>query len=423
MKAVVLVTRGLQAAYLGCYGNAWIDTPALDALAAEGVVFDQHFADAADPEGARRAWRTGHLDISGQPRVPIAPDLLDVLRERSVFMSLIVDRSRPAPAEFETGWDDVAYAEADAEGSALEVALDIARATLAELAERSNWLLWLDLASVLPPWETPREFVEPYFEEGGDEDEEDREDGDEEREDGEEEEVEETEESEDVNEEAAPLTPLAQPPKGPIDPADDELFFRIQSTCAGAVSWLDAAVEQLRDALREAGVEREMLIIVTSDVGLPLGEHGIVGSEQAPLQEEVIHVPLIVRLPEAAEAGRRVAALTQAVDLAPTLAEAFGAALPGSDGQSLWPLMRGQIEKVRDHAIAMARHGNEAQWCLRTPEWAFLLPASRTDGEQQARLYVKPDDRWEVNDVRQHHVERAEEFERLLREAIEKYSR
>jgi len=44
MKVLVLAARGLQTAYLGCYGNPWIATPNLDALAASGVVFDQHFA-------------------------------------------------------------------------------------------------------------------------------------------------------------------------------------------------------------------------------------------------------------------------------------------------------------------------------------------------------------------------------------------
>ena len=57
MKAIILVARGLQLGALGCYGNAWIDTPALDTLAAEGIVFDQHFADNVDPAGARHVQR------------------------------------------------------------------------------------------------------------------------------------------------------------------------------------------------------------------------------------------------------------------------------------------------------------------------------------------------------------------------------
>src|SRR4051812_7712076 len=109
MKVLVIVARGLQTAYLGCYGNPWIETPAVDALAARGVVFDQHFADAADPEGARGAWRQGRYAPpapgGGDPPPPAdVPDLLAALSARGVATHLVVDASRPAPAAFASGW-------------------------------------------------------------------------------------------------------------------------------------------------------------------------------------------------------------------------------------------------------------------------------------------------------------------------------
>src|SRR5437667_12652199 len=58
MKALVLVARGLHLGTIGCYGNEWIQTPHLDQLAAEGIVFDQHYADQPDTAGAQRAWQT-----------------------------------------------------------------------------------------------------------------------------------------------------------------------------------------------------------------------------------------------------------------------------------------------------------------------------------------------------------------------------
>ncbi len=133
--------------------------------------------------------------------------------------------------------------------------------------------------------------------------------------------------------------------------------------------------------------------------------------------EEIIHLPLIVRLPRNAEAGRRVATLTQAVDLAPTLAEFFGVALPDAHGKSLLPLLRGQVEHVREYAVAGVRVGEGIEWCLRTPEWGFLLPVRPhpDEAQREPQLFVKPDDRWEVNEVRHHHLELAEGFEKTLR--------
>src|SRR5579859_7867837 len=99
MRAIVLIARGLQSGALGCYGNPWIDTPAVDSLAADGIVFDWHFADAADASGARRAWRSGRYQFPSLPPTSDAAsrtDLLAVLRARGIHTCLILDDSQPA---------------------------------------------------------------------------------------------------------------------------------------------------------------------------------------------------------------------------------------------------------------------------------------------------------------------------------------
>src|SRR5258707_14651664 len=67
MKVLVITVRGWHLGYLGCYGNGWISTPALDRLAAEGIVFDQHLADVPDATIARPTGRDGrhHFPIPG----------------------------------------------------------------------------------------------------------------------------------------------------------------------------------------------------------------------------------------------------------------------------------------------------------------------------------------------------------------------
>src|SRR5947209_3244073 len=60
MKILCLSASGLHLGYVGCYGNEWIDTPTLDRLAAEGVVFDQHYADSV---GSSRSCWTGRYDL------------------------------------------------------------------------------------------------------------------------------------------------------------------------------------------------------------------------------------------------------------------------------------------------------------------------------------------------------------------------
>src|SRR5258708_7148339 len=115
MKLLVLVLRGLGAAHTGPHGNRWIDTSALNALAADGIVFDTHLAAHPDAEGAAWAWRTGCHRFPGAPGFdqPEAQatgptsDLLALLRGRGVRTWLVRDTSRPGAASFAEGWDSV----------------------------------------------------------------------------------------------------------------------------------------------------------------------------------------------------------------------------------------------------------------------------------------------------------------------------
>jgi arylsulfatase A-like enzyme len=400
MKVVVINVRGLHLGYVSAYGNEWIDTPAFDRLAAEGVVFDNHVADQPDPAGARRAWRTGRYDFPLPDREAAAepsPDLVRLLKDRGVVTSLVLDASRPSPPEFAEGWDVVMEAESDEEGTALEYALEGAGQALEALAEADSWLLWLELGTPLPPWDVPEEFLARYLVEPAEEDEEEE------------------------GEQGEASDPLLDPAAGPIDPHDDLTFIRLQRSYAAAVSCLDAGLEVLLKELEERHLLDEVLLIVTTDHGLPLGEHGVVGMCRAWLHDELAHLPLLLRLPKGEQAGRRVLALTQPVDLMPTLLDAFGLPPAPTQGHCLLPLARGTVEKVRDYACSGLRVGEAVEWALRSPEWAFLLPLRGEADEpaRAARLYVKPDDRWDLNDVVQHHPELAEHIEAVLRAFVE----
>ena len=417
MKAIVLIVRGLQAGALGCYGNSWIFTPALDTLAAEGIVFDQHFADNADPAGARRAWRSGRYHFPADtPRAQAGqqPDLLALLHQQKIHTCLIIDDSRSAPSEFADGWDVVERVSASEGQLPLDAVLEAVGAALERLERQDNWLLWVDLASLLPPWNVPAEFEEAYFRPETDEDEEDDLEADE----GEE------------TEEVKPLMPLADAPDGPIDRADDRVYLSLQTSYAAAVSYVDTGIGQLLQALDGLEGGDDILLIVTTDIGQNLGEHGIVGTCRPWLHDELIHLPLLLRLPGAVEARRRVCALTQAVDLAPTLADWFQASLADVHGRSLLPLARGEVESIRPYAYAALKVGPGIEYAIRTPEWAFLLPfppltppacggsEGGADAGRAPQLYVKPDDRWEVNNVLQHHLEFAEQLEQTLRDFV-----
>jgi hypothetical protein len=399
MKLCVIVARGLGAAHTGPYGNRWIDTPALDALATESVVFDVHLAAHPDAESARQVWRTGRHVFAPPPAE--GPDLLAALRQAGVRTTLVLDTTRPVVESFTTGWDDVRRVDG------LAPLVEQGRQALAELAAAPGpGLVWLEMASLLPPWQVADEFVDAYFapppvEEDEDEDEEEEED-----------------EAPDLEEdypEEEPLDPIFEPPIGKIDPDDDELYLAIQTTFAAALSQQDAALADLLDGLPD-----DVAVLFTADHGQALGEHGVVGPVRPWLHAEVVQVPLILHLPGAVT-RRRAAELTMSIDLGPTVAELLGTTLPGAQGRCVLPLTRLTRTPWRDYACLGTRLGEQVEWALWTADRRLRLPIAGSD--EPPRLFLAPDDRCEVNDLRQHHLEEAEALERTLRAYVEAAAR
>jgi arylsulfatase A-like enzyme len=109
------------------------------------------------------------------------------------------------------------------------------------------------------------------------------------------------------------------------------------------VTGMDREVGRIRAALADLGLERETLIVFTSDNGYFLGGRGLV--DKFFMYEESIRVPLIVfdpQLPES-ERGRRLDPMVLNVDVAPTLLDYAGVAVPsGMQGASLRPLVEGR---------------------------------------------------------------------------------
>jgi len=61
MKFLLIAVHGLNVHWPGPYGNEWVHTPQLDALAAQSFVFDHHFCTRPTPEGFRESWRSSYV--------------------------------------------------------------------------------------------------------------------------------------------------------------------------------------------------------------------------------------------------------------------------------------------------------------------------------------------------------------------------
>ena len=467
MNVIVIVCNGLHLGFLGAYGNGWIETPHLDRFATEGIVFDNHFPENLTTLPTRRSWWTGRYGFvdADSGWTPLRHDeaiLPDLLWNQGVRSALISDvpTLREAGQGFGRGWDEVIWVRG--QGYDPMVAADDARvgrvrisqepglklpprddpdfelwkerweqylrnravlgvedggsgparlidAALGWLTRRHDdpgadggpFLLWLDMFSPHGPWNPPEPFRDQYAALDPDEFEADEE--------GDLVEAEAEEAPEDVR-------VLIDVPAGAVgDVLSEAELLRLRKTYAGTVSHLDHWLGRLFEGLDRLGHFDDTMVVFTSDQGEPLGEHGYVRRFRPWLYEELIHTPLMIRLPRGERAGSRQKALVQTVDLLPTILSALD--LPANDkvqGFDLLPLIRGERARLRDYACLGM---DVEEFAIRTEDWHFILPID-PDPEDEVRLpelYRKPEDRWDQNNVVAENPEVADQLELVLR--------
>lgn len=130
-------------------------------------------------------------------------------------------------------------------------------------------------------------------------------------------------------------------------PAD---FRQIAATYFGMVSELDAELGRLFAYLEHRDQWRDTLVVLTSDHGEMLGDHGLLG--KGGFHDGSYHIPLVIRDPHHTRwAGREVDAFSEAIDVMPTLLERLELPLPPQlDGRSLQPWLTGETPLWRDAA-------------------------------------------------------------------------
>ncbi len=124
-------------------------------------------------------------------------------------------------------------------------------------------------------------------------------------------------------------------------PQTDDALRQLRSQYFGMIADVDAQMDRLWTALIEQGAWDDTLVIVTSDHGEQLGDHGLLG--KGGFFESSYHVINLVRDPAHPERhGTAVSAFTENVDIFPTICDAIGAAVPSQcDGLPLTPFLRG----------------------------------------------------------------------------------
>lgn len=137
-------------------------------------------------------------------------------------------------------------------------------------------------------------------------------------------------------------------------PPDDKKTARLKASYYGLMTEVDHNLGRLFDYLKSSGQWNNTLIVFTSDHGEQIGDHWLIG--KLGFFDESYRIPLIVRAPDAAlTQGKVIDAFTENVDIMPTMLDWLGIDIPQQcDGKSLMPIVR--------HGEVPTNWRDEAHW-------------------------------------------------------------
>jgi arylsulfatase A-like enzyme len=171
---------------------------------------------------------------------------------------------------------------------------------------------------------------------------------------------------------------------------DDQRREAIQAYRA-SITFMDAQVGVVLDALDRLGLSDNTVVVFTSDHGYHLGDHGL--WQKMSAFERSARVPLIVAAPGTTARGVAARGLAELVDLYPTLADLAGLKSKSPvDGVSLAPILRDPAASVKDAAFTQVRNG----YSVRTDRWRYT---EWDEGKQGAQLYDMEKDPGETTNL------------------------
>ncbi len=372
-NVIVVILDSLRKDHVGAYGNTWIETPNLDALAKESLRFDQARPEAMPTIPARRAIHTGmrtwpyRTPAYGWEPIPDEQvALAEILKKEGYANALVTDTYVQFPMNFSRGFHEyrrIRGQESDPyrdpslvnEEAVREKYLVFGKGEkalqyLANVQGRRNreeeWFapqVFLNAIEVLEeasrggrpfflvadcfdphePWDPPEKYKRIYDPDGY--------------------------EGKD---------PLADK-YGQDDYLTDPQLSRIRTLYSAEVTMADHWLGNFLDKAEKLGVMDDTLLILVSDHGHALGEHGFTGKPYEALWPEMTDVPFFIRHPQGKAAGQSSGYFASTHDVAPTILGALGIEQPSPmDGQDLSVLLDGEApEQERPHfTLGMGDH-------------------------------------------------------------------
>jgi arylsulfatase A-like enzyme len=346
----------LRRDHMSSYGYHRLTTPYLDRIAAEGVLFEQHFSPSIPTTPGYASMLTG-ADVFGTDVVALRHEgplgnhvqtLAEVLGDNGYNTTCIGFTGNPSSRGFQTYLDYESWH--PSEGGRAPKGQDLNEVAIPELerlaAAEKPFLLFMRHMDPHSPYLPPIPYERMFY--GGDE--------------------------------KDPTNPSMEPVYA-FKPFADYLMSWIPEGVTdhtyvtaqydGAIAYMDACIQSIFSKLEALGLEEETLIVVTSDHGETLYEHDCYFDHHG-LYDCTLTVPLIIKYPGKVPAGKRVSDVSLIQDIMPTVLSLLGIKSGiRFDGRDLAALLQGEnTSLISEFYITectwMRKHG----W--RTPEWKLI---------------------------------------------------
>jgi len=412
MNAVLITIDSLRKDHVGAYGNDWIQTPNLDALAKESLRFTRAYPECMPTLPTRRSIYTGRRtfpfdDYSAEENgnalmygwLPIPKEqttIAEYLGERGTETLLVTDnyhQFKPSMNfhkgfkifEFIRGqetdrykpyWNvppekmrrylpieeirtrhylaNVADRASEEDYFPAQVFLK-ASELVGTLGDRQPFFMAIDCFDPHEPWDPPEKYVSLY---------DDGYDGPE------------------------PFVPRY----GDSGYLTGRQLERMRALYAGEVTMTDRWLGEFLNRMEDLKLLDDTLLVVLSDHGHLLGERGLTGKPFEGLWPALTDIPFMIRHPEGQRAGETTDLFTSTHDVAPTILGALGMGTPGGmEGQDLSGLFDGDEPEPRSY-FTIGYHDHV--WA-RDERYVMF---SRNDGAN-AKLFDLREDREQKNDL------------------------
>ena len=153
---------------------------------------------------------------------------------------------------------------------------------------------------------------------------------------------------------------------------NDDLRREYMQAYHACISFIDAQIGLVLDALKQSGQWDNTIVVLTSDHGYLLGEKFMWG--KVMLFENCDRVPLVIRVPGQTTPGSTTEGLVELVDLFPTLAELCNVTPPSElQGRSLAPILRNPDSSGKEVAYTVVTRGTSLGKAIRTPRYRYSL--------------------------------------------------